>query len=111
MGHDLKKWKLRCPKGLLDLVFPTAAGLPQHRTRILQHVLRPALAAAEIDKRFHMHTLRHTFCSTLLAQGTPPAEVQKYSGHTRLSTLLDVYTHFIPSEGTGSIARLASKLL
>jgi integrase len=92
-------------------VFPTVAGQPWHRTRILQHVLRPTLARAGLDRRFHMHTLRHSFCSALLAQGTPPAEVQKYSGHARLSTLLDVYAHFIPSEQTGSIERLASKVL
>jgi integrase len=109
--HELKKWKLRCPKGELDLVFPTAAGAPQHRTRILDLVLRPTLERAGLPKRFHMHTLRHSFCSALLAQGTPPTEVQKYSGHTRLSTLLDIYSHFIPSEQTGSIDRLASKVL
>jgi integrase len=107
----LKKWRLQCPKGDLNLVFPTPAGLPQHRTRILQHVLRPTLERAGLDQRFHMHTLRHSFCSALLAQGTPAPEVQKYSGHARLSTLLDVYSHFIPSEQTGSIERLASKVL
>jgi integrase len=107
----LKKWRLRCPKGELDLVFPTLAGAPQHRRRILEHVLRPTLAAAGLDTRFHMHTLRHSFCSALLAQGTPPTEVQRYSGHTRLSTLLDVYSHFIPSEQTGSLERLATKVL
>lgn len=107
----LKKWRLQCPKGELDLVFPTASGQPQHRTRILQDVLRPALKAAGLSRRFHMHTLRHSFCSALLAQGTPPTEVQKYSGHARLSTLLDVYSHFIPSEQTGSLERLAKKVL
>jgi integrase len=107
----LKKWRLRCPKGDLDLVFPTPAGMPQHRTRILQYVLRPALRAAGLNERFHIHTIRHSFCSALLAQGTPPTEGQKYSGHARLSTLLDVYSNFIPSEQTGSVERLASKVL
>lgn len=111
LSLTLKKWKLQCPKGELDLVFPTAIGAPQHRTRILQHVFRPALAAAGIKGSFHVHTLRHSFCSALLAQGTPPTEVQKYSGHARLSTLLDVYSHFIPSERTNSLETLASKVL
>lgn len=57
------------------------------------------------------HPAPHSFCSALLAQGTPPTEVQRYSGHARLSTLLDVYSHFIPSEQTGSIERLAGKVL
>jgi integrase len=107
----LKKWRLRCPKGELDLVFPTPAGQPQHRARILDGVLRPALAAAGLDQRYHVHTLRHSFCSALLAQGTPPTEVQRYSGHARLSTLLDIYSHFIPSERTNSLEKLASKVL
>jgi integrase len=107
----LKKWRLQCPKGELDLVFPNAAGQPQYRATMLDHVLRPALKAAGLNPRFHLHSLRHSFCSALLAQGTPPTEVQKYSGHARLSTLLDVYSHFIPSEQTGSIERLASKVL
>jgi hypothetical protein len=37
--------------------------------------------------------------------------VQRYSGHARLSTLLDVYSHFIPSEQTGALERLASRVL
>jgi len=94
----------------LDLVFPTPADAAQHRTRILQCVLRPTLKRAGINRRFHMHTLRHTFCSALLANGTPPTEVQKYSGHARLSTLLDVYSHFIPSEQTNAIERYAAKV-
>jgi len=107
----LKKWRLQCPKGELDLVFTTPEGRPLHRARILDSVLRPALAAAGLDARFHMHTLRHSFCSALLAQSTSPTEVQHYSGHARLSTLLDIYAHFIPSEQTGSIERLAGKVL
>ena len=74
-------------------------------------MLRPTLERAKLDRRYHIHTLRHSFCSALLAQGTPPTEVQLYSGHVRLSTLLDVYSHFIPSEQTGSIERLAGKVL
>lgn len=108
---ELKKWRLRCPKGELDLVFPSAVGEPQHRAQTLENVLRPALLAAELSPNFHMHSLRHSFCSALLAQGTPPTEVQKYSGHRRLSTLLDVYSHFIPSEKTSSLEQLASKML
>jgi len=73
-------------------------------------VLRPTLKRAGITRRVHVHTLRHTFCSALLASGTPPTEVQKYSGHTRLSTLLDVYAHFIPSEKTNAIESYAAKV-
>jgi integrase len=110
LALTLKKWRLQCPVGDLDLVFPTPAGLPQHRSRILRCVLRPTLKRAGIGRRIHLHTLRHTFCSALLASGTPPTEVQKYSGHARLSTLLDVYAHFIPSEKTNAIEQYAAKV-
>jgi integrase len=110
LALTLKKWRLQCPVGDLDLVFPTPAGLPQHRSRVLRCVLRPTLERAGIGRRVHLHTLRHTFCSALLASGTPPTEVQKYSGHARLSTLLDVYAHFIPSEQTNAIERYAAKV-
>jgi site-specific recombinase XerD len=84
--------------------------LPQHRSRVLRCTLRPTLKRTKITRRIDVHTLRHTFCSALLASGTPPTEVQKYSGHTRLSTLLDVYAHFIPSEKTNAIESYAAKV-
>ncbi len=110
LALTLKKWRLQCPKSELDLVFPSPAGMPQHRSNILRRVLRPTLTRAGL-RTIDLHTLRHTFCSALLAAGTPPAEVQRYSGHARLSTLLDIYTHFIASEGSGSVQRFASKVL
>jgi integrase len=107
----LKEWRLRCPKkGKWGLVFPTSAGQPHHRANTIDRVLRPTLERAGLPLHFHMHTLRHSFCSALIAQGTPPTEVQKYSGHAKLSVLLDTYSHFIPDQQTGCIDRLASKV-
>jgi integrase len=110
LALTLKKWRLQCPKGKRGLVFPTSTGQPQHRANTLTRVLRPTLERAGLPLHFHMHTLRHSFCSALIAQGTPPAEVQKYSGHAKLSVLLDTYTHFIPNQQTGCIDRLASQV-
>jgi integrase len=106
----LKKWRLQCPKGELDLLFPTPDGGLRHRSHTFRQILHPAAKAAGITRPFHVHTLRHSFCSALLAQGTPPTEVQRYSGHKQLSMLLDVYSHFIPSEQTGALDRLATRV-
>jgi hypothetical protein len=38
-------------------------------------------------------------------------EAQRYAGYAPLSTLLDVYSHFVPSEQTDSIECLAGKVL
>lgn len=43
--------------------------------------------------------------------GRSSGSVQKYSGHWRLTTLLDIYSHFIPSEKTNSIEAMASRVL
>jgi site-specific recombinase XerD len=82
----------------------------RHRSHTFRQILHPAAKAAGITRPFHVHTLRHSFCSALLAQGTPPTEVQRYSGHKQLSMLLDVYSHFIPSEQTGALDRLATRV-
>lgn len=108
---QLKKWRLACPKGALDLVFPTATGEPQEHTNVLRRTLRPSLKAAGLPLRFDLHSLRHSFCSSLLMAGTPPAEVQRYSGHSQLSVLLDVYAKFIKSQGTNAVANYAAAVL
>jgi len=110
LTHTLKKWRLQCPKSDLDLVFPNPKGLPEHRSRILRCLLRPALRCAGSTRRIDMHTLRHSFCSALLMAGTPPTAVQRYSGHARLSTLLDIYAHFIPSQQTQAVERDTAKV-
>ena len=103
----LKKWRLRCPKGDLDLVFPTAAGLPPAPRRAGGGARRRGCGRTELPTRFHVHPLRHSsFCSALLAQGAPSTEVQRYSGHAPLSTLLDVYSRASrPALPSGSPAR------
>lgn len=54
-------------------------------------------------KRIRMYDLRHVAISEALARGADPAAVQGQSGHARLSTLLDFYSHVL----TGAQRRAA----
>lgn len=44
----------------------------------------------------NFHSLRHTFATTLLANGVPITDVSRALGHARVSTTLDIYSHAIP---------------
>jgi len=107
--HALKVWKLQCPKGELDLVFPTPAGTPAHRSNILRRGLYPALQAAKL-RRVDMHSLRHSFASALIAAGRPVTEVQHYLGHANPSTTLRVYSHWFKSTDSTAIEDLARSI-
>ena len=65
----LRRWKLQCPKGKDDLVFPSPTsetGAPAHRSNVLKRGLYPALTRAKL-RRVDMHSLRHSFASILIA--------------------------------------------
>jgi integrase len=46
-----------------------------------------------------VHNLRHSYASILLSEGAPLLYVSKQLGHRKVKTTLDVYSHWIPSEG------------
>lgn len=112
----LREWKLKCPKGELGIVFPTAiggiAGLPS----IIKRGLVPAQIAAEVTfdapgahgkivkraKYPGLHALRHfyaSWCINRKADGgleLPPKVVQERLGHSTIAMTLDVYGHLFP---------------
>ena len=93
----LQEWRLRCPRGELELVFPTADGGLMRRSNALRYGLWPALKRAGL-RRVTMHSLRHSFASALLMSGRPITEVQHLLGHSSPAVTLKVYAHFLPSD-------------
>jgi len=66
--NTLREWRLQCPKGLQNLVFPTGAGTIENHANIVQRILRPAqVAAGVVDgegiPKYGMHALRHFYAS------------------------------------------------
>lgn len=82
-------WKIDKPTHWL---FPGAH--PDHHLsmRAVQKALTKALRIAGVRKHVTMHTLRHSFATHLLEDGTDLRYVQEILGHARPETTM-IYTH------------------
>lgn len=71
-----------------------------------ERVWTPAVARSGIEKRPHIHDLRHTGASWLIADGAPPNAVQRRLGHEKITTTMDIYSHLMADAQT----RMATSL-
>ena len=82
-------WRVGHAQGkLLDggWLFPGLNPINPLSTRQLNRICHLAAAAAEIDKRVSMHTLRHSFATHLLEQKVDIRVIQVLLGHKKLET-------------------------
>ena len=98
----LKEWKLACPNGYLNLVFPNGAGNVEALANIFRRGFAPTqVRAGIVDKdgkpRYGMHALRHFCASWLIKQGFSPKRLQTILGHSSIQMTFDVYGHLLPS--------------
>ena len=111
--NALKEWRLACPKGQLNLVFPTDTGQPQYHTNIVRRGLCPAWLKAGIitmvanadgkliptAKYPGLHSLRHFYASWLINRkedgglGLPVKMVSQYLGHSTTALTMNTYSH------------------
>jgi integrase len=122
--NTLREWKLACPKGNSDLVFPTGAGNIEAHSNIVHRGLAPTLVSAGVayqatdaankplvdedgdpvmlPKYTGLHAFRHfyaSWCINRRAEGgleLPPKVVQERLGHSSITMTLDVYGHLFP---------------
>ena len=119
--HALREWKLVCPKGELDLVFPGPRGCVQTRFVIVDQGFNPAQLAAGVvtneDKAKYkgLHTLRHFYASWCINRRVdgglelPLQVVQARLGHASIQMTADTYGHLFPRGDDGAELAVAEK--
>jgi len=89
-------------------LFPGRNPVNPLSTRQLNHACHRAAAAAQLDKRISMHTLRHSFATHLLENKVDIRVIQVLLGHRKLNTTARysrVATHML-SEVTSPLEQL-----
>jgi integrase/recombinase XerD len=66
-------------------LFETVQHTPYSPRRI-QQIIKETASDAQITKRVYPHLLRHSVATTLLEQGMPIEQIQKFLGHAKLET-------------------------
>lgn len=107
---ELKRWKLACPKGEFDLVFPNLTGNPEMAPNLLYRGFYPALRRAGL-RQIRFHDLRHTYASLLIANGEHPKYIQSQLGHSSIRITLDIYGHLMKETNSHAAEKLADLVL
>jgi integrase len=118
----LKEWRLACPKGDLDLVFPTTAGKVEHHKNTLNGLEPVMVAAGVVDKagkpKYALHAFRHFFASWCInpkdrgGRELSAKVVQQLLGHSSITMTLDRYGHLFPrGDDKAELAASARALL
>jgi integrase len=104
---ELKLWRLACPNGPHDLIFPNLDGRPMSYWNLMARGFHPALRRAGI-RRIRFHDLRHTFASLMISNGEDIVRVSRLMGHANASFTFNVYCHMLPRKRDPIGDRLAS---
>ncbi|WP_108461340.1 tyrosine-type recombinase/integrase [Devosia naphthalenivorans] len=118
VANTLKEWRLQCPKGKLNLVFPNTKGGVEGHSYLAHAGIEAAWKRAgivrdtgQIDEKgppviapkyTGMHCLRHFYASWCINRRSdgglelPPKVVQERLGHSSITMTVDVYGHLFP---------------
>jgi integrase len=113
--NTLREWKLVCPKGDADLVFPTGAGTVEHHSNIVQRGFDPTQITAGVVRyvkakddegndidvpraKYNFHALRHAAAALFIEQGMNPKRVQAVMGHSSIQVTYDLYGYLFADE-------------
>jgi integrase len=111
----LREWKLACPKGKLDLVFPNGAGNVESHMNLLHRMFWPVQIAARVtmlretedeygkpirvlDAKYSLHALRHSAAALWIEQGLGPKRIQTLMGHASIAQTFDTYGYLFEAQ-------------
>jgi integrase len=102
VANALREWKLACPKGVANLVFPNTAGNVENHSNVADRgfgavQIRVGIVDATGKPKYGLHALRHFFASWVIERGFSPKRVQSLLGHSSIQMTFDVYGHLFPS--------------
>jgi integrase len=116
--HALKTWKLACPRGDLDLVFPAADGSVESYFSIRRTFWIPLLLDCGIADsgraKYSFHSLRHAAASLFIAHlGWTPKRLQAVMGHASIAMTFDTYGHLFtdPDDDRQAMKKLEAAVL
>jgi integrase len=115
VANALREWRLVCPRGALDLVFPTAAGRVQAHGNVVKDGFVRAQRLAGLlgpdgKPLYHFHLLRHFACSLFIEAGFAPKRVQAIMGHSSITMTFDRYGHLFPAPADDQARLRAAQL-
>jgi integrase len=100
VANTLREWKLACPKGEMDLVFPNSEGKIDWHANIAQRGFIPTVekALGKPAKYTGLHCLRHFYASWCIDRGIAPKVIQERMGHSSITITFDRYGHLFPRD-------------
>jgi integrase len=117
--HTLRQWKLACPRGDLDLVFPAANGGVESYFTLRRGLWIPLLLECGIcdesgRAKYSFHSLRHAAASLFIAHlGWTPKRLQAVMGHASIAMTFDTYGHLFtdPDDDRQAMKKLEAAVL
>ena len=106
---ELKKWRLQCPKGKHNLVFPNEVGNPMDATNMIKRIWYPTLRRAGLP-RYRFHLLRHTNASLRIEAGQNIKYIQSQLGHSSIQVTMDIYGHLMKPVNNEEAVKLRATL-
>lgn len=82
-------------KDVDERVFTNEEGKPLHPDALTRWV--SGFAKQNGFEGIHLHSLRHSYASLMIADGTPLLVVSRRMGHAQVSTTANIYAHMIAS--------------